>query len=175
MTTDFQQIFRSCFEKLYGLPAWQVRPGHGSFLTMEFGNPHLEIRDPRPSPRLKNRLVTIHGDWHLWIYCCDWQVFANGKAIGDASLKSSSKEKIIKAAEYLDGQKLVHASMSELGCILALDFDLGGQLTTKPYDKKSEQWFLYEPQDTCLVARADRKFSYGPSDSSETTWVKVEP
>jgi len=168
--SDFQDIFKSCFEKLYGKPAWKVSPGWGSFLTMEFGEPHLEITQTKlPSTR---RRVTVRGDWHLWIYCCDWHVFANGKAVGDASLNSKSKRKIIKSAQYLDGQKLVHASISDEASSLTLDFDLGGQLVTQPYDKKSEQWILFEPQGKCLTVRADGKFAYG--NRPKEKWLKVK-
>lgn len=30
---------------------------------------------PERSPR---RLVSVRGDWHLWIYCCDWSLTLNG-------------------------------------------------------------------------------------------------
>jgi hypothetical protein len=168
MNIRFQSIFKSSFARLYGKPAWQVSPGYGSFLTMEFGEPHLRIREPKG--RLTNRLVKVRGEWHLWIYCCNWQVFHNGTPVGDASLESSSKKKIIAAANYLDGQKLMRASMSEEGCRLTLDFDLGGQLVTEPYDEDSEQWFLYEPEAACLTVRADRQFQYGPSNSASEKW-----
>jgi hypothetical protein len=49
------------FSKIYGLPAWQVRKGVGSFLTLEFGEPHLQIRAPYSSqsepPFKRMRLV----------------------------------------------------------------------------------------------------------------------
>ena len=56
--------------KLYGIPCWGVRPGFGSFLTLEFGKPHLKVREPvvagRSSPvsvrkRLARRRVYVHG------------------------------------------------------------------------------------------------------------------
>ena len=64
------------FSSLYGMPCWGVKPGQGSFLTMEFGQPHLEIRDPREtlhtrSVKLKQayakRKVILHGEWFLWV------------------------------------------------------------------------------------------------------------
>ena len=78
--------------RLYGKPCWGVSPGFGSFLTLEFGEPHLEVREPVAMKKgtsagvrknLIRRAVYIHGDWHLWIYCCDWQVFSGTKHIGD--------------------------------------------------------------------------------------------
>jgi hypothetical protein len=149
---DFKNIFKTCFEPLIGQPARQVTPGHGSFLTMEFGDP---------------------SKGHLWLYCCDWHVYENNKLVGDASLKSSLKTRIIRAAKYLEGKKLMSVSMSQDGRNLTLDFERGGQLVTDPYDRDSEQWFLYTPQGDCLVARADRLYSFGSSDSSADTWLAM--
>ena len=40
-------IINDIFQPLYGKPCWQVKQGYGSFLTFEFGEPHLHIREPR--------------------------------------------------------------------------------------------------------------------------------
>lgn len=72
-------MIKSIIEKIYNLPCWSVKQGHGSFLTFEFGEPHLKIVEPRPAEGItcqkvrrdfSNRKVIVHGDWHLWIYCC---------------------------------------------------------------------------------------------------------
>lgn len=62
--------------------------------------------------------------------------------------------------------------MLEQGCSLALESDLDGQLITEPYDKKSEQWLLNDPDDTCLVVRADRKFAFVRSNTATHKWVQ---
>jgi hypothetical protein len=56
------------------------------------------------------------------------------------------------------------------------EFDLGGRLETKPYDRTSEQWLLYEPNGDVLAVRADRKYSYGPGDRhpSKVRWLTVD-
>jgi len=33
-------IFQKLFGEVYGLPCWNVKPGYGSSLTLEFGQPH---------------------------------------------------------------------------------------------------------------------------------------
>ena len=33
------------FAPVYGLPSWQVKHGHDSFLTFEFGEPIVEVHD----------------------------------------------------------------------------------------------------------------------------------
>jgi hypothetical protein len=73
---------RRAFAPVTGLPAWNVRKGHGSFLTLEFGKPHLVVRQPivaapeasdEVRTALRHRSVYPHGEWHLWIYwpCSD--------------------------------------------------------------------------------------------------------
>jgi len=155
--------------KLYGKPCWGVRPGFGSFITLEFGDPHLEVREPivanKSTPAivrksLARRGVYIRGDWHLWIYCCDWVVFSDSSLIGD----SSTKVKIRRAAEFLNGQKLTHFSILYRKVRCVFKFDLGGILRTRPYDHESEQWLLYEPSHKVLSVRADGRYKYGPSD-----------
>ena len=83
-----EDLIRLTFEHVYGLPCWNAKSGWGSFLTMEFGLPHLEIREPSPpkpdwSLRTRRsqarRLVVVHGEWHLWIYCCEWKVHTGKK------------------------------------------------------------------------------------------------
>ena len=153
---------------VYGRPCWNVRPGFGSFLTLEFGDPHLEVREPvtakKSSPAVVRKIlgrrgVYIHGDWHLWIYCCDWAVFSRRRRVGD----NSGKVKIRQAAEFLNGQKLSGFSISPRKVSCVFRFDLGGTLKTKPYDKESEQWMLYDPSHRVLVIRADSRYKYVPS------------
>lgn len=158
--------------KLYGKPCWGVRPGFGSFITLEFGDPHVEVREPIVANRstsaivrksLARRRVHVYGDWRLWIYCCDWVVFSGHSRVGD----SSAKMKIRKAAEFLNGQKLTHFSISLRKVSCLFKFDLGGILKTMPYDNESEQWLLYEPSHKVLSLRADRRYKYMASDAPE--------
>ncbi len=149
-------VFDRCFRKLYGKPCWNTKSGYGSFITLEFGEPHLVVREPRnsatKSKKVRNlfarRLVTVRGDWHLWIYCCNWYVYSRRKLVGD----SSSVKATQKAIRFLDGQALVGASFSFRGCRSVFEFDLGARLTTTPFDTESEQWMLYQPAGKVLSA-----------------------
>lgn len=160
------------FQKIYGEPCWSVRPGYGSFLTFEFGKPHLVVREPivaregasaKVRESLARRNVHARGEWHLWIYCCNWEVISNGRRIGD----SSTKARIRQAANVLDGQKLTRFSISPQKLQSVFEFDLGATLKTEPYDKVSEQWLLYEPSDKVLVVRADGRYKHARSDVPE--------
>lgn len=156
-------IIGQVFSPLYGKPCWNARPGYGSFLTMEFGEPYLKIVEPRlpdddASDWLKKhrarRQISVMGDWHLWIYCCQWHVFTGSELVGESDLQGSTKECIQRAANELDGQKLVRVSVIPENGTATFEFDLGSRLETQPYDENSDQWLLYEP--------SGRVFTYGP-------------
>jgi hypothetical protein len=173
-------IFETVFKEIYGKPCWLVKRGHGSFLTFEFGDPHLEIREPEVPKEnvtgslrqlMRSRKVFIHGDWHLWIYCCAWKVFRGKELVGD----SSAKVAIRHAANFLDGQKLVGFSLRPYRVQCAFEFDLGGRLETRPYDRQSEQWLFYDHRPhMVLTLRADGYYQYGRSDVPPAkNWTQI--
>ncbi|MGA9884476.1 MAG: hypothetical protein WBQ34_12220 [Candidatus Acidiferrales bacterium] len=166
-------VFQRVFRKVYGKPCWGVKQGYGSFLTFEFGKPHLVVREPIVASKsaslkvrraLARRQAHPRGQWHLWIYCCNWKVLSHGKRVGD----NSTNVKIRRAAKLLNGQKLTGFSISrgKLECVF--QFDLGGTLITRPFDKRLEQWLLYEPSGRVLVLRADGRYKYARSDVPES-------
>ncbi len=170
----------SFFRPIYGQPAWCVQAGHGSFLTMEFGKPHLSIREPikaRGSASatvrrlLARRNVQPCGEWHLWIYCCAWRLRQKGRAAGS----SASKAAVRAAAATLDGQVLTRVVALPGPGQTRFEFDLGGVLETRPYDEESEQWFLYGPDGNVLTLRYDSRCSYEPASQPDelATWFRV--
>jgi hypothetical protein len=163
-------VFEKNFLKVYGKPCWRVSPGWGSFLTLEFGTPHLVIREPIVPPanappkveqNLKKRRVFINGDYHLWIKSCNWKVRCKRKLVGESTLPES----IQSAADALDGQKLTRFSISPRQMRCVFEFDLGGVLETRPYDPQKEQWLFYDSRvHKVLILRADGCYSYQRSD-----------
>jgi hypothetical protein len=158
-------IINHLFDPLRDKPCWLVQPGYGSFLTLEFGLPKLSIREPhdtsasivqRTRTSAQRRIVSVHGEWHLWIYCSDWYVTRFGQLIGDSTTLRRRKH----AAQELDGQMLTHVSVSPENGASTFTFDLGAQLITAPYDQESEQWFLYEPTGYVFSMRADGCYSH---------------
>lgn len=173
-------VFERAFRRIYGKPCWKVGAGYGSFLTFEFGRPHLRVREPiavkkRASAKVRARLtrrnVVVHGDWHLWIYGCEWEVFCRGKRIGDRSTKT----KVRRAIDFLDGQKLTQFSISPRKVECVFRFDLGAVLRTRPYDHESEQWLLFEPSHKVLVLRADGCYHHIRSDMPDGAEKKWSP
>ena len=161
--------FDQSFKQLLGKPCWGVKRGCGSFLTIEFGQPHLKIYEPRVTTSTSKKVQAsaarrqayVRGDWHLWIYCCDWSVSdGSNKLVGD----TYSRKSIDLAAKFLNGQALVASTLISRGMRTVLEFDLGARLETKRYNRTDEQWMLYEPGGKVLTVRADKHYSYDPGD-----------
>ncbi len=147
-------VIEKVFTPLYGKPCWNVGHGWGSFLTLEFGSPRLLIDEPEEaqpdwSPSMRKhharRRIRVGGEWHLWIYCCEWSVCTGDKLVGDSALESSSKRRIARGAKELDGQKLLQVEVAPSRGSSIFTFDLGSRLETAPYKAGSTQWLLYEP------------------------------
>jgi hypothetical protein len=179
-------LINSIFQPVIGKMCWDVKSGVGSSLAFEFGEPHFKvIREPfeskskKPSMiRLsKRRIVSICGDWHLWIWSCDWRFFRNDTFISDSE---ASKRELRQIALDLEGQALVNVRVVGAG-ITVFEFDLGGRLETFPYSDQNEesepeeQWLLYQPSGMVFIFRSDGKYSYHMGN--ETTfeeWLPIE-
>ena len=70
------------FAPVIGRLVWNVHRGEGRYLTMEFGKPHLRVREPfslksETSKRVQRfsrmRGAFVYGDWSLFIQG-DWKV-----------------------------------------------------------------------------------------------------
>jgi hypothetical protein len=163
-------LIREIFQPLYGKPCWQVHQGWGSFLTFDFGEPHLDINDQSTSAHPR-RYISIIGDWHLWIYCCGWRIYAKDHELAHCE---SDEDTIRKATHYLNGQALLKVDIShDLNCIF--EFDLGGWVEAFPnydaYSIDTNLFFLFEPTKYVFALRADGYYQHhlphSPSESHE--------
>lgn len=165
-------IIAEIFTPMYGKPCWQCRQGHGSFLTLEFGEPHVHIKEPRPvsehaSERIRKnasrRSVRVQGDWHLWIYLCDWRIFSDTQLLA----ADNSKRRVIRrATSELEGQLLTRVSVDNTSCVSLFEFDSGGKIEAIPnttvYESTDALWLLYEPSGDVLTLRADGQYCHLP-------------
>lgn len=168
------------FKPLIGKPCWQVEQGYGSFLTFEFGNPQLRIQEPRQASeqaseklrkRWSRRNIFIRGDWHLWVYICDWRIFLGNEELAN---NSSTRKTIKNTLLEIDGQALNSFRITN-SYVCTFEFDLGGKLEISPnyddYEKDSDLWLLYEPSGYVYTLRADGKYNHAPGDGSGgTAW-----
>jgi hypothetical protein len=165
------------FQPLIGLHAWRVEQGYGSFVTMECGRPELRIHKPRFVPskldgvpiRIESRVVYPRGEWHLWIYCCEWSISLNGIQLAH---DESDDVRMNRALNILNGQILTAVSVTGIAHT-KFDFDLGCVLTTWPSSPEDydgvlvEQWYLYEPDGQVLALRSDGYVSLGPGNRTD--------
>jgi hypothetical protein len=125
------------FQPFVGQMAWLLQRGIGSFLTLEFGNPHLLIGEPkvprrsRPAPvkrDLRRRKVYVTGDWHFWIQC-EWRISTQ-----TGTLTSDHRPGIRwdECLQDLNGQTLLSVTKAKRRHSLRFKFDLGGELEMWP-------------------------------------------
>lgn len=168
----------SAFAPLIGMPSWEVKRGHGSFVTLEFGEPILEIGEPSDTlvfldgapPRLPTRSAYVHGQWHLWIYCCDWQLTAKQIELAHSE---SDDIRMARALRILNGQALVSVDVDHNDGSTVFKFDLGCKMATRPYDDEPhEQWMMKDPSGCWLSVRSDGRYSQtdGTSPVDEQVW-----
>jgi hypothetical protein len=167
-------IIDTIFRPIYGKPCWQVEQGYSSFLTFDIGQPSLRITEPHeasdqaPESVRKNaarRFVYVRGEWHLWIYICDWRIFLNDQALAN---DGSNRRTIKKALVEINGQALTQVSVID-PLITVFEFDLGGKLEVIPnhkeYRKTVDLWLLYEPSGKVFCLRADGQYSHMPGNT----------
>src|SRR5437879_1605092 len=121
------EILDKVFSPLRGIPCWNVRQGYGSFLTFEFGAPRQEIgrvtpRDPEDPTSHSRRLLTIRGEWHLWIYCCGWRITQDGNIL---VCNEATRESIQTGCNALHGQAFVDFKFRPEKGTSRFTFDLG--------------------------------------------------
>lgn len=171
-------IIDDIFEPLYGKFCWGAKKGYGSFLTFDFGEPHLEVRESfrtKDGIRELRRLAYVHGDWYLWIYICDWAIISHEK---EKANSASRTREIERALGRLNGQALVQVKV-EPDAQTVFTFELGDQLITRPniaeYGTLQEQWLLYEPSGNVFTLRDDLKYSYNPGRTAaeDEVWIPL--
>ena len=147
---------------MIGVPTWGVQQGHGSFLTFEFGEPKLEVRERQSEEKGLRRSAYVHGQSHIWIYCCHWRAIQDGEQL---AWSEDANSLIGRATATLNGQKLLAVNIDANQGRSSFTFDLGGSLETWPYgdDHTDEQWKIYRGAET-FAYRADGLYSHGSSD-----------
>jgi hypothetical protein len=160
-------IIDELFSLIYGKFCWDAAKGYGSFLTFEFGEPHLVIDERfrlKDGIREKRRRVAVHGDWHLWIYLCNWKIISHDTV---KATHGSSTRDIVRAMQRLDGQALTRVEVHPDGSTTFL-FELNDRLETTPnieYGPDADQWLLFQPSKMVFTLRADRKYHHQPGNT----------
>jgi hypothetical protein len=91
---------------------------------MEFGTPHLSVREPitaspdsseRVRRHLQRRRVFISGDWHFWVQYGEWKLVTADGVLGSNDPPGSLRDECLGG---LEGQRLLSVDM-ETTLILA--------------------------------------------------------
>jgi hypothetical protein len=177
----------SIVEPVLGHPSWLVRRGHGSFITMEFGAPEVHVGDPKlrktyidgaPDETLQ-RLSYVDGQWHLWIYCCEWSLILNGALLAH---NESSDPAMQRALHVLNGQKLAAVDVEPADGRTRFTFDLGCSLITRPAptgvygDEPGAQWYQYVRSGPVLSVRGDGGYKIDDRHDmpDEQLWLPID-
>lgn len=174
------------FAAVLGLPSWLVRKGHGSFITLEFGDPKLSVDKPRLLPtfidggpaRTMIRSAHVQGAWHLWLSCCLWSLRLNGVELAQSE---SEDHTIGRALGILNGQALTSVEVDPRSASTTFAFDLGCVLATRPSpattrdEEPAEQWMLFQPNGQVLTIRGDGRFSQhaGNAPPDDERWMPI--
>lgn len=146
---DSKKEIETLFQPLIGQKAWGAKIGWGSFVTIEFGLKRLQDHH-------------YHGDWHLWLYQCDWTLKSKTHELAN----SESKRPLMQAAiENLNNLELEGLAFDPRKMWTEFMFQGGLRLRSQPYsdaEPNEECWMLFMPdkQVASLVARGLR---YEPS------------
>ncbi|HKO54051.1 MAG TPA: hypothetical protein VJV79_40360 [Polyangiaceae bacterium] len=140
---------------------------------MNFGAPRLTVREPQKSAarsvrirrQLSHRLVTVRGQWWLWLFWSRWTLSVQGLP----SVRSTgSARRIGEAIRLLDGQRLTKTTVSHADGRTRFEFDLGATLDVRELDRSTDTdiWSLYKPDGRVLSVRGDGFFSLGPGNEA---------
>ena len=175
MSFDPENPIGSVFADIVGKRAWHVRKGYSSFVTMEFGEPQLRVREPMPnatSPALHRPRVSVRGDWHFWVHSCEWRISENGVELAHSESKD---DEIDKAASAIDGQILTAVEVDPATGVTRLSFELGTIFEMVPYDAKSDSWLLSVPGGWWLCVRGGGCYrgGQGSQKPDEHVWLPI--
>jgi len=175
-------IVESSLQELFGIICWEPKWDFNLNLSINFGQPHLSISEPREvtskdetiRQTFRLRGVTLRGDWLFWVISGYWKLSIND--FGEVTSASSYRSKQMALAR-LEGQKLTYASVNSITCATRLDFDLGARLYIRRTSimGTGDIWSLYKPDGYVLSVRADGKYYDipGNSDPEKIIWKPI--
>lgn len=138
---DISTLIRGLAGKL----SWGGSNGHGSWLSLNFGEPSLRVRKPRRGSQ--QRRVDLRGEYWLWVELGKWKLVAEPGHVICTS--DSSKAELSKAAAALDGLFLHAIEHSSAQVKTRFHFESGMVLLVSRHDDsepEEELWYLYSPE-----------------------------
>jgi hypothetical protein len=138
---------------VFGRPAWHVRLGYGSFITMNFGEPTAENPE--------------HGDWYLWVAMAAWRLESDTEVI----VASEYPRRFIRwGIRILEGRCLDGVTVRTPSLETTLRF---GDLRLCLFPVYPEEpkgmgdWMLWTPGDLVLTVGEGSRWSYASRTGRE--------
>ena len=160
-------VIPKTFEQLYGQPCWGLHDDSQLNLSINFGQPSLDIREPFQTSSnseivrrmAARRCVTVRGEWWLWFHSSYWRISSQNQRLATSS---SSDKQIDRAMRHLDGQKLISAQVHPKTGATRFVFDLGGVLECRRFERDSDRelWNLYKPSGYVLCVYGNGTFTH---------------
>ena len=147
-------IIRSAFDPVAGLPCWQVLGEFGTYLTFHFGTPKVGVTEPTEAIRHR-RLAGVEGQYVLRVEAYQWVAFQDG---GKVAHSESPRDVIRETAARLQGQKLMALTVRTEPARGDFVFDLGGRVAYQVRDADEETlwtfrtWLDPDPDDVDIVS-----------------------
>jgi hypothetical protein len=128
---------------------WGVRLGQGSFITMEFGKARKKT----------SAGSIIHGEWHLWLYMCNWRIELPNKILAGSD---DSRERIQKVLESATFDKVTDIRVASPSLDLTIQFGSKLKILTFSSSRNElDQWWLFTRDGNCLAVHGGGKYTYG--------------
>lgn len=141
------------FEQIIGMKPTRVKLGFGSFITIDFGKDIPEEVKTRQGTQIR-----YHGEWHLWVYQCAWQIDQNGTVL----VHSESPKVAIESTLSILNDKTFTA-FSLLNNFFDAELKFEDMTLRLLHTKEGEQWMLFTPENKTLVAGPGSHWDYRDS------------
>jgi hypothetical protein len=149
-------LVNELLSKIVNEKARNIKLGHGSFLTVEFGKDYIvELQTNKGLTR------SVRGEWSLWVYLCAWRLDQNlDPLVGSADDRELIEPKI----QILENKKLLSAKITSNSFDLVLDFEDNITLYLFSFQVADhEQWLLYTPEKKTFIAGPSNTWTYEES------------
>ena len=147
MTESWDEVVAS-LTAAYGLEAWGTKLGHGSFLTVELGDPTASSNG--------------HGRYHLWIYLAVWRIEDGSPVLAGSE---DDRDELAGKVTVLDGRKLTSIAVEHPSLSTRFEFEGGLVLITFSVSShEDEHWMLFRPDGTVLTMGPGSTWSVEASD-----------
>lgn len=158
MNMKLKKEIQDLFRPLLRQKAWGAKVGWGSFVTIEFGSKRLQHHH-------------YHGDWHLWLYQCDWTL----KSQSHEMANSESRKGLMQTAiDNLNDRELLDICFDEQHISTEFLFEGNLRLRCQPYPdaEPNEQYWMFFMPDQQVVSLEAQGLRYEPA--SDTPGKKHE-